>query len=86
MLCAVLGTPADAAFRSVPMPYHIHIVSTVVVCCVAMDTSAAGQLEGEAVRRARACPDKQEPLAPPNSTTSDGIFQNRLERRHETGA
>lgn len=41
-----------------------------------MDTSAAGRLDGAPECRARARPDKQEPLAAANSTTSDGIFWN----------
>lgn len=53
----------DAVWPSVPMPYHIRILSAVVVYCVAMDTSAAGQLEAKAVPWARACPDKHEALA-----------------------
>lgn len=60
-----------------------------------MDTSAAGQLEGQA----GAGPERVQTNrsvgwtapaaganAAPNSTTSDGIFQDRFEYRHETGA
>lgn len=68
------GTPVAAAFRSAPTPYHTHVASTVVVVVALPWTRALPGSWTE--RRARARPDKQEPLAAANSTTSDGIFQN----------
>lgn len=64
--------------------YHVRVVSTVVVCCVAMDT-------GSWKEKRRAGPERvQTPSAganaASNSTTSDGILPNRFEHGHETGA